>query len=98
MLSVMGHRENFFKENKGVLGHYRCVRCGRWVTKSELDVDHILPKSKGGSDKAYNLQAMCRHCNRSKQNKTTNTIEDLVKHNAKRAVKGAVKGAFKLFK
>lgn len=91
----MGYRENYFKENKGLMGKYRCVRCGKWYPKSKIDVDHIIPKSKGGSDKAFNLQAMCQHCNRSKGAKTNNTVGDLVSNNAKRAVKGVVKNIFK---
>jgi diadenosine tetraphosphate (Ap4A) HIT family hydrolase len=31
-----------------------------------LDVDHILPKSKGGSDAPENLQALCWLCNTNK--------------------------------
>lgn len=91
----MGYRETYFKENKGMMGKYRCVRCGGWFPKSEIDVDHIIPKSKGGSDKAFNLQAMCKHCNRSKGAKINNTVGDLVSNNAKRAVKGVIKNMFK---
>lgn len=31
--------------------------------------DHVLPKSKGGSDKLSNLQTMCIHCNNAKGDK-----------------------------
>ncbi|GBE55828.1 AP-4-A phosphorylase [archaeon BMS3Bbin16] len=47
----------------------RCELCG--VTKKErpLDVDHIIPRSKGGKNKLSNLQVLCSKCNRTKGNK-----------------------------
>lgn len=37
---------------------WRCKGCGRVTT--ELDVDHIVPLSQGGSDHEINLQSLCR--------------------------------------
>jgi len=39
-----------------------CVRCGVPAT----DVDHIVPRSRGGGDDFENLQAMCRSCHSRK--------------------------------
>ncbi|MFC4098412.1 HNH endonuclease [Paenibacillus xanthanilyticus] len=38
---------------------YTCLWCGR----SGTTVDHIIPSSKGGSDRPYNLLAACMECN-----------------------------------
>lgn len=87
----MGYREMYFKENKGINGKYLCARCGRLFERNMVDVDHIIPKSKGGPDHPANLQAMCKHCNRSKGNDMSNTVGDLVKHNVKRTIKNLFK-------
>lgn len=36
--------------------------CGRPTD----EVDHILPKSQGGTDDRMNLQGLCRHCHSAK--------------------------------
>lgn len=45
---------------------YRCELCGISADERALDVDHIQPKSQGGSDEPENLQALCWLCNTNK--------------------------------
>ena len=51
---------------------YTCLTCGV-STKDEphllLEVDHIIPVSKGGLSLEENLQTLCWKCNRTKSNK-----------------------------
>jgi HNH endonuclease len=42
---------------------FKCVKCG---SDEDLTVDHIHPRSKGGSDDMTNLQTLCRGCNSRK--------------------------------
>lgn len=47
----------------------RCALCGVTKKDSPLDVDHIIPRNRGGSNDISNLQVLCSKCNRSKRDK-----------------------------
>ncbi len=47
--------------------HCTCAYCG--TTDAPLQVEHIHPKSQGGSDRVSNLCLACAPCNRRKSNR-----------------------------
>jgi hypothetical protein len=54
--------------------NYTCKECGISPNKAEnvfLEIDHIYPVSKGGSNDFSNLQTLCNICNSGKSNKVT---------------------------
>lgn len=48
-------------------GH-RCRRCGISERFAQLEIDHIIPISKGGKTTYDNLQTLCHKCNVEKSN------------------------------
>jgi len=47
----------------------RCELCGVSSKVTQIDVDHIKPRAKGGSNDISNLQALCRKCNSEKRDR-----------------------------
>jgi 5-methylcytosine-specific restriction endonuclease McrA len=46
----------------------KCVYCA--MKDTPLEIEHIIPKSRGGSDRVSNLTLACSSCNQKKGNKT----------------------------
>jgi 5-methylcytosine-specific restriction endonuclease McrA len=46
----------------------KCVYCG--AADTPLEIEHITPKSRGGSNRVSNLTLACRPCNQKKGNQT----------------------------
>jgi 5-methylcytosine-specific restriction endonuclease McrA len=42
-------------------------QCARCASRENLEYDHIIPVSKGGSNTARNIELLCQSCNRSKK-------------------------------
>jgi len=58
---------------------FRCVYCGRDLHKAdatEVNLDHVRPHSKGGSNDATNLVTSCKCCNSSRGNKSLAQFAD----------------------
>ena len=47
-----------------------CAYCGGEFSSSQLTIDHVLPKSRGGSNQWTNCVTACRPCNHRKGWKT----------------------------
>ncbi len=58
-----------------------CVFCGTKTTRqpgpTRSEIDHSIPKSRGGNNNLENAQNTCRTCNRKKGAKTTEEFLDL---------------------
>ena len=48
---------------------FQCFLCGASGGEAKLEVDHIIPISKGGTDDLSNLRCLCFKCNRGKHAK-----------------------------
>ena len=57
-------RFEVFKRDK-----FTCQYCGASAPEVILEIDHIKPVSKGGTDDILNLVTSCRDCNRGKTNR-----------------------------
>lgn len=65
-----------------------CRYCGKSFLKGELSVsdltlDHIVPKSIGGTGRAKNLVTCCRSCNEIKASVVCSSIEEATEFIAK---------------
>lgn len=47
-------------------GGSHCFYCGRHMKLSTLTIDHVRPRSKGGTDALENLRLACEPCNQAK--------------------------------
>ncbi len=54
----------------------RCALCGATKKETTLHIDHILPRSRGGSNEESNLQVLCFQCNLGKSNKDMTDFRD----------------------
>lgn len=48
----------------------RCQYCGRQFPRSELNLDHVVPRMKGGTSVWENVVCSCHRCNRIKGGRT----------------------------
>ncbi len=50
--------------------HSQCQYCGKHLPPSELTLDHVFPRSRGGESTWDNLVACCKRCNHKKGSHT----------------------------
>ena len=46
-----------------------CSDCGRSVKDEDVEFDHIIPWSKGGSSDEHNIRLLCKVCNKKRGNR-----------------------------
>jgi 5-methylcytosine-specific restriction endonuclease McrA len=58
-------RRNVFKRD-----HYACQYCGIQPGSEELSIDHVIPRSHGGTSSWENCVLACVACNKRKADRT----------------------------
>ena len=59
--TVKFNRKNIFARDKS-----RCQYCGKKVPTSELSLDHVIPRTQGGTSNWKNIVCACTNCNKHK--------------------------------
>ncbi|MBI2343469.1 MAG: HNH endonuclease [Deltaproteobacteria bacterium] len=60
----------FSRLNLMMRDRYQCQYCGRQTAAHELNLDHVIPRSRGGLTTWENIVTSCHHCNRHKGGRT----------------------------
>ena len=58
----------------------KCAYCGNEITIDNMTVDHIRPKSKGGSLSTFNCYPACSRCNTLKGDGTVEDLRNKIKY------------------
>jgi 5-methylcytosine-specific restriction endonuclease McrA len=64
------HRVRFSRLNVYARDESACQYCGRRRARSELNLDHVIPRSRGGSTSWENVVCSCVACNLRKGGRT----------------------------
>lgn len=64
-----GFDQEYQRKRAALLNHPfpRCELCG---STDKPTVDHIIPRSKGGTNDAWNLRILCQRCNYGRGNRS----------------------------
>ncbi len=96
-MNVEVNKEDFVKQQRALMtdklrekikkrDNYTCQCCGNSIMNEPsllLEVDHIIPVSKGGLTREDNLQTLCWKCNRSKGSKVGEDVPEVTQTYAK---------------
>ena len=50
-----------------------CIYCGIHTSKAKMEIEHVIPRSRGGTDSLNNLVLSCRACNEAKGSQDVQT-------------------------
>lgn len=64
------HEAPFTRRNLFLRDDYTCQYCGKRASNDRLSVDHVQPRSRGGSTSWDNCVLACVRCNARKANRT----------------------------
>ncbi|MFQ5601324.1 MAG: HNH endonuclease [Candidatus Krumholzibacteriia bacterium] len=68
--SVPPRRVKFSRRNIFERDRYSCQYCQQTPARSELSVDHVIPKSRGGTTIWSNVVLACTECNARKRDRS----------------------------
>ncbi len=71
-------KDRLFAAQKGL-----CNGCVKSFDSVNFEIDHIIPKSKGGGDYYENFQLLCGNCNRVKGNRPMEMLVDKIRKREK---------------
>lgn len=77
----MGARINRLRLAIFLRDDFTCLYCDKVFEISDLTVDHVIPKSKGGRDQPGNLMASCLNCNKNKGNLSLGRVAKKLQNN-----------------
>lgn len=95
-----------------VRDNYTCIYCGvqpgdlqrgHYLTRSDLTIDHLLPRSRGGANTWSNTACACGPCNRRKGSRTPHEAGMRLRWEPKRprvgylVISGDIPDSWKLF-
>ena len=65
---------------RAVHGKYaaRCAYCGKTIEYEDMQIDHVVPRRRGGTDEIDNLNPSCRRCNHYKRAKSVEQYRNLL--------------------
>ena len=69
-LSGRRHIVKLTRKNILLRDAYKCQYCGTRAGPEKLNIDHVVPKAKGGKSEWNNLVASCIRCNNDKDCRT----------------------------
>ncbi len=67
-------KDRLFEKQEGL-----CNGCGTGFEIRHFEIDHIIPKSKGGGDYYENFQLLCGNCNRARGNRPMEVLVDKIR-------------------
>jgi CRISPR/Cas system Type II protein with McrA/HNH and RuvC-like nuclease domain len=68
----------------------KCHYCLTTLSEDDFEIDHFVPRSRGGGDEWENLRVACRPCNRKKRDLIWEVTHEYVEDSNGQAVIHAV--------
>ena len=74
VVEVIDKKQNRYINKKIKRELFKNAVCSYCKTENDLQIDHVIPVSKGGQNNKSNYQILCGKCNRKKSNKLPTVI------------------------